>query len=93
MNYDQYDYQIVRRWGVRLVGWPRDLDFKSPSKMHNVSDLQTLRDALQAKTCRWIKLNHQEQQEFEQDIKRREAEGSLKKKERKKRSDSGKQRK
>ena len=92
MNYDQYNYQIVLRYGVRLLGWPKDLEFKSPSRMHNVTDLHTLRNALQAKTCRWVKLSRQELKDFEADVKRREADGTLKKKERKQRSDRGKRR-
>ena len=87
MNYNQYDYQIVLRYGVCLLGWPKDLEFKGPSKMHNVTDLQMLHDALQAKTCRWVELSQQELQDFEADVKKPEADGTLRKKERKQRSD------
>lgn len=93
MNYEQYEYKIVLLHGVELRGWPKDLKFQSPSKIMNVPDLMKLRDALLAKTCRWVKLNREEMEEYQKKISRLEAEGVLVKKKRKGRADAGMKRK
>ncbi|KAH7905210.1 hypothetical protein BJ138DRAFT_1018023 [Hygrophoropsis aurantiaca] len=62
MNYDNYDTAIVKNLHVKLVGWPKEVPFSSPSKIYTVGDMRTLRDALKYGDCHWVTLSakHQE---------------------------------
>ena len=92
MSYEQYDHEIVLRYGVQVVGWPSSIPFTSPSKIFSVTDLITLRDAWRAKTCRWVRLSPIELTKFKKEVEAKEAAAGGKKL-RKKRSDAGKKRK
>ena len=93
MSYENYERLVVLRYGVKLEGWPEGIPFHSPSKVLNSPDLKKLRDALLAKTCRWVRLERAQIKALEADLQQREADGSIPKKVRKKRSDAGKKRK
>ena len=45
MNYANYDMQVIQKYQCKIVGWTFN-KFISPSDIHTVNDLQTLRDAL-----------------------------------------------
>ncbi len=90
MSYEQYDCEIVLRYGVQVVGWPSGIPFTNPSKILSVTDLITLRDVWHAKICRWVRLSSLEMTRFKKELEAREMAGG--KKVRKKRSDAGKKR-
>jgi len=46
MNYVNYDRVIVLGLGVKLVGWPKTINFVKPASISSVIDAHTLRDAL-----------------------------------------------
>lgn len=55
MSYEQYDYNVVLKYSIKVVGWPPDIPFCCPSKIYSVTDLITLRDAWCSKSCRFVK--------------------------------------
>jgi hypothetical protein len=90
MSYSSYEYSVVLKYSVKLTGWPDDVAFQNPSQIGDVGSLQTLRDALKSKVCRWVALDHKQRGDFAAEVKRREESGELAKKTRKRRSDAGK---
>jgi|ERR1700736_628596 len=93
MNYVNYDKVIVLGLGVKLVGWPKTVNFVKPSSIGSVFDARTLRDALKTGECHWIKLTTRQIEDHRTQIEGREAEGETVGRPRKKRSDAGKKRK
>ena len=59
MNYAQYEQKIVESFGVALDGWPFDGGVCNPGGL-GCNDLETLRDALEHKVCKWTKLSSEE---------------------------------
>jgi hypothetical protein len=93
MNYVNYDRVIVLGLGVKLVGWPKAVNFVKPSSIGSVIDARTLRDALKSGECHWVKLTARQIEEHQAEVGRRETEGETVGRPRKKRSDAGKKRK
>ncbi|KAH7904911.1 hypothetical protein BJ138DRAFT_1118963 [Hygrophoropsis aurantiaca] len=60
MNYDNYDTVIVKNLHIKLVGWPKDVPFSSPSKIYTIAEMRTLRDALKYGDCHWVTLSAKE---------------------------------
>ena len=92
MSYENYDYDIIAKHGVRIEGWPDAVPFQNPSRIFSVTDLITVRDAWRAKTCRWAKMSCGDLTKFKKELEAKEAAGKGKKA-RKKRSDAGQKRK
>lgn len=93
MQYENYDEQIVLRYGVILEGWtaPR---WANPSSLSNSVDmLKTLRDALLDGSCYWRKLSQDELKTRREGHMEGLRDGSLREKPRKIRSDVGQSRK
>lgn len=60
MQYKTYERDVVQKYKVHLKGWPLD-SFVSPSDMSNsLPPLQQLLDALESKTCQFVKLTSAE---------------------------------
>jgi hypothetical protein len=93
MNYVNYDRVIVLGLGVKLVGWPKTVNFVKPSSIGSVIDARTLRDALKSGECHWIKLTARQIEDHRAEVERRKTEGETVGRPRKKRSDAGKKRK
>jgi hypothetical protein len=93
MNYVNYDRVIVLGLGVKLVGWPKAVNFVKPSSIGSVVDARTLRDALKSGECHWIKLTVRQIEEHQAEVGRRETEGETVGRPRKKRLDTGKKQK
>ncbi|KAH7908464.1 hypothetical protein BJ138DRAFT_1012744 [Hygrophoropsis aurantiaca] len=71
MNYLNYEYGIVESHGVRLLGWPSDVPFTSPSNIGTVREARKLRDDLKSGACHWRKLTQRELNEFSEELKKR----------------------
>ncbi|KIM39046.1 hypothetical protein M413DRAFT_67836 [Hebeloma cylindrosporum] len=91
MSYDHYDHDIVSRHGVKLLGWPPGLPRISPSKIHTVEQIRSLRDALKVGDCIWTKLSPRQREHHTNALADKiAADPTLAKPRRKIRSDKGK---
>ncbi|KAG2029537.1 hypothetical protein BDR03DRAFT_845642, partial [Suillus americanus] len=93
MNYNNYDTAIVEMYAVRLVGWPTDVNFISPSNIGTVGEIWKLHDALKGRTCYWTVLMPAEVKAHTAKLNARHSAGEVVWHPRKKRSDAGKSRK
>jgi hypothetical protein len=75
MNYVNYDKVIVLVLGVKLVGWPKTVNFVKPSSIGSVIDASTLHDAFKTGECHWIKLTTRQIEDHQTQLESREAEG------------------
>ncbi|KAK0235546.1 hypothetical protein EDD85DRAFT_955103 [Armillaria nabsnona] len=73
MNYQNYEKSLVMHHGIKLVGWPEQIPFGSPS---NIS-------------CRWTRLDETEMEELTESIVSCEVSGEVVGKKRKEWSDKG----
>lgn len=90
MNYLQYDIKIVKKHGMKLVGWPLCLpDVVSPYTIYQVDEIRVLRDALNTGTCKWTRLSKREVTSHALDVEKQIASGELTGMVRKIRSDKG----
>lgn len=87
MNYANYDERILIPYKIKLMGHP--FGIKNPSDITIVTDLCTLRTALKAGDCKWVRLTQAEVDAHAKDIDARRGEGEVVGKPRKKRSDAG----
>jgi len=86
MNYNNYERNIVERYGVALVGWPDNLlPVRNPSSVGGREVLQPLLDALLTQTCHWIRLTEVQLAKRIEDNGVRQAKGEAVYKPRKKR--------
>jgi len=53
---DQFDDQIVMKYGVHLAGWPLQQNFTNPSGITSLGNLNMLDTALKDNSCRWERL-------------------------------------
>jgi hypothetical protein len=56
MNYNNYEWKIVKRFGVALQGWPVGT-IRNPASVNSRIELDRLHDALTNMTCKWTKLS------------------------------------
>ncbi|KAH7918001.1 hypothetical protein BV22DRAFT_1025317, partial [Leucogyrophana mollusca] len=92
MNYDNYETKIMQNLKVKLVGWPSDVPFTSPSKINTVTEVRKLRDALKDGTCHWVAMSAADIEEHAKSLATRLAEGVTVGKARAPRADRGKPR-
>ncbi|RDB20088.1 hypothetical protein Hypma_012876 [Hypsizygus marmoreus] len=93
MNYANFETVIVEAHHVRLVGWPRQIPFGSPSKLSTTDDVRALRASLQDGECKWEVLNALQRREHSKALTDARGRGDAIVKKRKQRSDSGTTRK
>ncbi|KAJ7716699.1 hypothetical protein B0H16DRAFT_1244280, partial [Mycena metata] len=107
MEYLHYEESIVLRYGVELVGWTvgRVVDETLPGgwtagRICNPSELSTslpvlitLRDALSAGDCKWVKLTRAQRDERQAEWDTKVAEGKVTPRTRQQRADKGQKRK
>lgn len=86
MNYANYEDSIVQGRRVKIVGWPSNVAFASPSSIGNLKDMRTLHDGWLAGSIRWIRMTSADVKEHAQDLQRRRDEGETIGKKRKQRS-------
>ncbi|KAF8133143.1 hypothetical protein K438DRAFT_1458022, partial [Mycena galopus ATCC 62051] len=92
MNYERYMRVIVLGYGVILVGWPKSVNFTSPTNICSIDDLRTLYEALKDGTCRWKVLTAKEKEKWKKDYEEKIASGEIVEQPRKERGDKGEQR-
>ena len=59
MNYKNYERKIVEELGVALIGWPGDGTVENPGTISMDKGI-ALRNALEKKECRWVKLTSEQ---------------------------------
>lgn len=74
MNYENYERQIVERFGVELVGWPLHGSVCQPGKL-TIDDAVILRRALGCGDCKWVKLTHEQVETRKDNNQRHHADG------------------
>ena len=90
MNYVNYEEAIVQHYGVLLEGWtfPK---FVNPSELSmGLPPLQTMLDALNDGSCKFVKLSRKECKARETCHRQKLASGEIQVRERKTRKDAGK---
>ncbi|KAJ7748847.1 hypothetical protein B0H14DRAFT_2541512 [Mycena olivaceomarginata] len=92
MNYERYIKAVVLGYGCELVGWPKTVNFVSPTNISNIDDMTALRDALKDGTCRWKSINEEERKKWRAEYERQVEEGEIVEKGRRRRSDAGEKR-
>ncbi|KAK1223598.1 hypothetical protein PQX77_013527 [Marasmius sp. AFHP31] len=89
MEYKYYEVNIVRVHGVKLVNWPADIPFDSPSNIKSAEQARTIYDLVRSATIRWEKLNKSARAKEVERIDRQIREGVLHPPTRSTRSDKG----
>lgn len=56
MNYASYEVAIISKYHVKLIGWPKDIAFTSPTKLTSIQQIREVVNALKCGDCRWMKL-------------------------------------
>ncbi|PBK85154.1 hypothetical protein ARMGADRAFT_893950, partial [Armillaria gallica] len=51
MNYEAYNTAIKAQHHIQIIGWPEDMEFKSPSNIEPTEDLHMLRNVLRSGAC------------------------------------------
>ncbi|KII92206.1 hypothetical protein PLICRDRAFT_27424 [Plicaturopsis crispa FD-325 SS-3] len=94
MCYRNYEKDIVEKYSVRIIGWPKDVKFVSPSAIGAVGDIRKLRDAWKSGACHWEKMTKGQLASHLADLEERRDRGeTVEKPPRKQRSDKGTKRK
>ncbi|KAJ6473909.1 hypothetical protein C8R45DRAFT_1103576 [Mycena sanguinolenta] len=89
MNYERYIKVVVLGYGVIIVGWPKNIDFTSPTNISSVDDMRMLRDSWKDGRCRWKILTKSEKEKWKQDYENKVESGDIVEEEKQKRSDKG----
>ncbi|KAG6809121.1 hypothetical protein H0H92_001477 [Tricholoma furcatifolium] len=89
MRYENYEVDVVLKYGVVLKGWPSRIKFQSPAKITRLEDACILRDALLSGQCHWAKISNKKKKEREKERRDKLANGEIAPKQRKRRSDAG----
>jgi hypothetical protein len=61
MCYTKYDQDIVSKYKVKLVGWPKLVKFANPYKIGTIGEIQKLYQALKVGRCRWVAQSQRQQ--------------------------------
>ncbi|KAF7351473.1 hypothetical protein MSAN_01579500 [Mycena sanguinolenta] len=75
MNYERYFKVVILGYGVIIVGWPKGIDFVSPTYISSVDDMRKLRDAWRDGTCHWKILSVREKEKYRKDYDDKVASG------------------
>ena len=90
MQYINYEEAIVQRYGIELQGWTYDR-FVNPSELStSLPSLRKLLNAIDTGDCKFVKLTAEEHRKCQETYKKKVANGEIKGRERKIRSDAGK---
>jgi hypothetical protein len=90
MQYVNYEEAIVQRYGIDLQGWTYDR-FVNPSELStSLPLLRKLLNAIDTGDCKFVKLTAEERRKRLETYKKKVANGEIKARERKIRSDAGK---
>ncbi|KAJ3764553.1 hypothetical protein FB446DRAFT_606102, partial [Lentinula raphanica] len=86
MSYNKYDKLIVIPYKVRLFGWPEEVPFSYPHKLH-AEEIKTLFDSLTSGVTHWQRMAAFEHRRYVTEL---EKSGKLDPQPRARRSDAGK---
>jgi hypothetical protein len=90
MQYVNYEEAIVQRYGIKLQGWTYDR-FVNPSELStSLPLLRKLLNAIDTGDCKFVKLTAEALRKCLETYKKKVANGEIKIRERKIRSDAGK---
>jgi hypothetical protein len=90
MQYVNYEEAIIQRYGIELQGWTYD-KFVNPSELStSLPLLRKLLNAIDTGDCKFVKLTAEERRKRLETYKKKVANGEIKIRERKTRSDAGK---
>ena len=89
MQYTRYEEEIVQRYGIELQGWTYERIMNPSLLTSSLLPLMTLRDALVAGTCKFVKLTAAERKERELAYMAKIKSGEVEVRKRKRRSDAG----
>ncbi|KAJ8092021.1 hypothetical protein AAF712_009492 [Marasmius tenuissimus] len=90
MQYERFDTSITARYGVVIEGWPSELPFQKAGAFHgDVNKLIQVNEAWKSGAARFRKLTAEEFSAWKTARAQGLEDGSIKPKERKKRSDAG----
>ena len=89
MHYTQYEEEIIQRYGIKLQGWTYEKIMNPSLLSSSLPPLKTLRDALTAGTCKFVKLTASERKEHEAAYMAKIASGEVEVRKQKQRSDAG----
>ncbi|KAF8144827.1 hypothetical protein K438DRAFT_1782450 [Mycena galopus ATCC 62051] len=92
MNYERYIRVVVLGYGVILIGWPKSVEFTSPTNISSIDDLRVLYEALKDGTCRWKVLTAKEKEKWRKEYEEKIASGEIVEQARKERGDKGEER-
>jgi hypothetical protein len=93
MNYKNFDSCVLRRYSVKLFGWPEGVPFASPSDIGNcIETLKKLKTAIDMKECGFCAMTSAEKRTFESEYQRRITDGKLSEPVRATRKDASKKR-
>ncbi|KAJ7751162.1 hypothetical protein B0H14DRAFT_2636077 [Mycena olivaceomarginata] len=70
MNYECYIKAVMLGYGCQLVGWPKSINFTSPTNTSSVDNMRTIRDALKEGTCRWKSINAEKKKAWRAEYER-----------------------
>ena len=90
MQYINYEEAIVQCYGIELQGWTYDR-FVNPSELStSLPSLRKLLNTIDTGDCKFVKLTAEERCKCQETYKKKVANGEIKFRERKIRSDTGK---
>jgi hypothetical protein len=68
MNCSNYEDAIVQGRKVKIIGWPADVAFSSPSTIGNLKDMRTLHDGWMAGSICWVRMSSADVKEHAEDL-------------------------
>jgi hypothetical protein len=92
MCYVKYDWDIISKHKVKIVGWPKAVKFANPSEIRTVDEIQKLCQTLKLSKCKWVAQFRRQQAAHTEMLATKVAASELVVKKRKQRSDKGKMR-
>jgi hypothetical protein len=94
MNYNNYEDSIVQGRKVKIISWPADIPFTSPSSIGNLKDMcGTLHDGWLAAAILWVRMSNVDVKEHAEDLQCCRDEGETVGKKRKRHSTAGQKKK
>ena len=92
MCYVKYDWDIISKHKVKIVGWPEAVKFANPSEIGTINEIRKLCQALKLSECKWVTQSQRQQAAHTEMLTMKVAASELVVKKKKRRSDKGKMR-
>ena len=75
MNYTNYEDTIMQGRKCKILGWPDNIPFTSPSTIGNLKDMRTLHDGWMSGSIRWVRMSNADVKAHAEDLEERRAAG------------------